>query len=212
MLVVMAASVGAANAYDLVIGSAPTLTLNGGVYTTGQAFNFSLDPDAHLWDPGYTGPKDAYTWVDYSQNPAKTIKPHKFQSSVNQFMFQLSVDGNVTAWDRDNNVSAPVSVKWAISSPSWNSPLFGNEIQNFQLLEDGTISAKLISDGNFHWASSANDYALSLEGWGSEFMLTGNINSGINVTALDMVPEPGSFMFLAMGLGSVAGMLKLRRK
>jgi hypothetical protein len=187
-----------------------TLTYDGDTISMDATnFNFSVEPDPHMWDSGYTGPYGAYN------------SSHKFQSGPDAFYLIIdSLTNNITGFDRqgtDASITPVYDLTWAITlDTNKNSPIRGYSVSDLSVV-GGTITGTLVSDGIFHWYGNYPDTNMTTaEGYNPNFnfIFTGTDNGNGTYTGtmtLYATPIPASALLLGSGLMGM-GLLGWRRQ
>ena len=210
MLITMM-GLGSAQAWTLGTTDSTTLTYDSSLGTflmPATNYNFSLDPDPHMWDPTYTGPPYVYGGN------------HKFQSALNAFYLTINSASNITGYDRNGTAASVTPVNglyWAITlDGNNNSPIRGYSSSGLSAsVVEGvaTVTGTLVSDGIFHWygaypdvpMASAPEYYFDK----FNFVFTGTTTDNLNYTGTmtlyaSAVPLPGTLALLGSGLAGLA--------
>jgi len=198
------------------LGNGCTLYYDGTDFNTNSdtvRFTYSLDPDPHMWDPGYSGDKSTYNGHHKFQSFAVTDTSSSF------FNLQINSALNVNAYDTvypgpTGNLTSSDNY-WAItdvkSSVSYNSTLRGASAEDISINTVGgitTITGYLVADGIFHWYGNYADTNMwTAENYNNKlyFVFTGtggesNLYTGQMDIYASNVPLPASVLLLGSGL------------
>jgi hypothetical protein len=187
-----------------------TLTYDGTNFSMDATiFNYSLGPDPHLWNPGYSGP---YVYAGGN---------HKFQSGVNSFDLTINSLCNVTGYDRngtDASITPVTGLYWAITLvTNKDSHIRGYSVEGLTV-SGNHITGNLVSDGIFHWYGGYPDTSMASEDYFPKFYFdfttnssSGNLYTGTMQVYASNTPIPGTLLLLGSGLAGLA-FYRRRRK
>lgn len=209
-----------ADTWLLGTSNTTTLTYDGTNFSMpATMFNFSLINDPHMWNYGFTGPYDNYTYTDETG----LHKPHKFQSAPDAFKLTINSSGGVWAYDRGDTPNTTVRTStnqyWAITlNSNLNTPIRGLSAEGLTV-SGNHITGNLVSDGIFHWYGNFPDTNMwSAENYYDKFYfdfsasnISGDLYTGTMQVYATNTPLPGTLLLLGSGLAGLA-FYRRRRK